>query len=143
VVAAEQQAVAFEQQAQVVGGVAGRVQDAQPQRRRAPVGVGQLQHLAIVQGAVGAEKTVLARRGGAGQAQNRRDWRRRVRWALRRRALAAQRLQRQGGGRVVGVRVRADDGAKLAGGGLPQALHVGGIQRSGVDHPVAAGGRAD
>ena len=50
----------------------------------------------------------------------------------------AQRLQRRGAGRMVGMRMGADDHADVAAGGAPQAADVVGVVRARVDHDVAA-----
>src|SRR3569623_1232302 len=53
------------------------------------------------------------------------------------RLIRAQRLQGPGAGRVVGVRMRADDQADVAAGRAPQVLDVLRVVRTGVDRDVS------
>ena len=128
-VAAEQQAVFFQHQAQVVGRVARRVDGAQAVGYTAAL---EHQTLAIGELALRGKAAVGPRGVGAGQAQDGR-------------AVAvgiAQRLQGCRARRVVGVGMGADDEAHIALGGVEQALQVRWFVRAGVDDDEAAVGLA-
>ena len=128
-VAAEQQAVFFQHQAQVVGRVARRVDGAQAVGDAATL---QHQTLAIGEFAFGAKAAVGPGRVGAGQPQDGRV----VAVGL------AQRLQGRRARRVVGVGMGAHNEAHIAMGGIEQPLQVRGFVGAGVDDDEAAVGLA-
>ena len=99
----EQQAVFEQGQAQVVGGMARGVQHLEAV-------LAHFQNFAVRQCAVGCELALRVGSASRGQAQNGRQ--------AQRRSLA-QSLQRLSAGRVIGVRMGANDVANLATGGAP------------------------